>query len=607
MMLRQPDWGRVLIAVLGMAVMAFGALSVLSSGYSGGEYVPSHADAFYHARRILDAVMTGQPVIQFDDHIHVPEGSWLTWPWGFDQVMAWIVSAFGPFRDEQSAARILMLVPLVCVSATIVLMVWLTSQLRMTPGMAALAVLTFAAVPMNFMRYSIGNIDHHFAEQIWTLASLCCVVWLLRQPGRWLPPVVLGGVLGTGVAIHNGLFLLPVLVVVSLGVVWLRGLPLPSRSRLDALAVSLLLATLLVCIPSRAWRDGAFQYQLLSWFHVYVALCGAVFIAWMGRVRPSPRVLLGMAGMAVVLALAAWRPIASGAEFVSGNLAPLDDVVEAQSPYAMIAQYGPERSTRLFTWLIWLAFPATLINLWWAWKSRSAPLVAFAVASPVLLLLLQSQMRLGVFGAMSLAITPALAMDQLAPKLRDKVRAARMMLVLLTLVCFLPTKGFFGVSWIKGGDPSYAVLGGALKTLGEACRARPGIVLAPVNAGHWVRFHTACPVIGNVFLLTDQHFRKVQETNALLVLSPQQLQEERPDIRYVMAYIDVEAAAQRGMGEPTPADVETQRQHEPLLMRELLRDAPPPPGYRQIAEGRSRKGGVHARIFEVGPLAGAAP
>ncbi len=607
MMPRHPAWGRALIALLGIAVMTFGALSVLSSGYVGGEYIPSNADAFYHARRILDAVMTGQPVIQFDQHIHVPEGSWLTWPWGYDQVMAWIVSAFGPFPDEQSAARILMYLPLACVPVAIILMVWLTAQLRMTLGMSALAVLAFAAVPMNFMRYSVGNIDHHFAEQIWTLLSLCCVVWLMREPEQWLPPVMLGIVLGTGVAVHNGLFLLPVLVAGSLGVVWLRGLPLPSRSRLDALAVSLLLATLLVCVPSRPWRDGAFEYQLLSWFHVYVAFCCAVYIAWVGRARPSPRMLLGMAGAAMVLALVAYGPIASGTAFVSGNLEAIDDIVEAHSPYTMIAHYGPEMSTRFFTWLVWLALPATLANLWWAWKSRSGALAAFAVASAVLLLLLQVQVRFGVFGAMSLAIAPALALDQFAPQLRDKSRAVRMLLILMTVVCFLPVKGFFGVRWVEGGDSSYAVLRNNLKTLGTACRNRPGIVLAPKDAGHWVRYHTGCSVIGNVFLLTEQHYRKAQEVGALLTLSPQDLRMQRPDVRYVMAYINVEAAAQRGMREPTPADVEAQRQHEPLLVRELLRDAPPPPGYRQISEGRSGKGGVYARIFEIEPPAGTAP
>jgi hypothetical protein len=519
--------------------------------------------------------------------------------------MAWIVSAFGPFADEQSAARILLHVPLFCVPITIILMMWLTSQLRMTLGMSALAVLAFAAVPLTFMRYAVGNIDHHFAEQIWTLASLCCVVWLMRWPERWLPPVILGIVLGTGVAVHNGLFLLPVLVTGALGVVWLRGLPLPSSSRLYALAASLLLATLLVCIPSKPWRNGMFEYQLLSWFHVYVAFCCAAYIAWMARTRPSLRMLLAMSGAAAALALVAYRPIVSGTEFVSGNLAAIDDILEARSPYTIIARYGAERSTSFFTWLIWLAPLATLANLWWVWKSRSSALVAFAVSSTVLLLLLQGQVRFGVFGAMSLAITPALAMDQFAAQLREKARAVRMLLVLLTVVCFLPTKGFLGVKWIPGDDASYVALHGGLKRLGAACRVHPGVVLAPVDAGHWVRYHTACSVIGNVFLLTGQHYRKAQETAALLELSPLELRAKRPDIRYVLAYIDVEAAAYRGMREPAPADVEAQRQHEPPLVRELLRDAPAPPGYRQISAVRSRKGGIYARIFEVEPLTGA--
>lgn len=606
-MLRHPALGRALIAVLGIAVMAFGALSVFPSGYAGGEYIPSNADAFYHARRILDAVMTGQSVIQFDNRIHVPEGSWLTWPWGYDQIMAWTVSAFGPFQDEQAAVRILMYLPLACISITVVLMVWLTSLLRMTLGMSALAVLSFAAVPMTFMRYAVGNVDHHFAEQIWALLSLCCVVWLLRQPERRLLPVVLGIVLGTGVAIHNGLFFLPVLVVGALGVLWLRGLQLPARWRLDALAAALLIATLLVCIPSRPWRAGAFEYQLLSWFHVYVAFCCAAYIAWIGRARPTLRMLLVMTGAGVILVLGAYGPIAAGTGFVSGNLEAIEGIVEAQSPYTVIAQYGPERSTMFFTWLVWLALPATLVNLWWAWKSRSGALVVFAVASPVLLLLLQAQLRFAVFGAMSLAITPALAMDQFAAQLGSRIRSARMLLVLTTVVCFLPVKGFLGVPWVTGGDLSYRVLRDNLKALGTACYTRPGIVLAPTDAGHWVRYHTGCSVIGNVFLLTGQHYRKAQETDALLALSPAELRARRPDIRYVMAYIDVELAAQRGMREPTAADVEAQRQHEPLLVRELLRDAPPPQGYRQISAGRSSLGGTYARIFEIEPLTGTVP
>ena len=57
--------------------------------------------------------------------------------------------------------------------------------------------------------------------------------------------------------------------------------------------------------------------------------------------------------------------------------------------------------------------------------------------------------------------------------------------------------------------------------LEEACRRKPGLVLAGVNDGHWITFHTKCSVIGDVFLLTDQHMRKRAETEALLRLAPE--------------------------------------------------------------------------------------
>src|SRR4051812_7024548 len=100
-----------LIWILGAALIVFAALGTLNAAYIDGHYLPSNADAFYHARRILDSVMSGAPVIQFDPRIHAPEGSWLTWPWGFDTLLARITAMFGPFPDENAANRILMNIP----------------------------------------------------------------------------------------------------------------------------------------------------------------------------------------------------------------------------------------------------------------------------------------------------------------------------------------------------------------------------------------------------------------------------------------------------------------------------------------------------------------
>src|SRR5262249_20249595 len=94
-----PAFRNALVWLVGSASMIVAALSSLSAAYVDGHYVPDNEDAFYHARRIIDAVMNHAAVVQFDPKIHAPEGSWLTWPWGFDTLMATITSAFGPFPD----------------------------------------------------------------------------------------------------------------------------------------------------------------------------------------------------------------------------------------------------------------------------------------------------------------------------------------------------------------------------------------------------------------------------------------------------------------------------------------------------------------------------
>ena len=61
-----PALQGVLLWIAGSVVMTAFTLMGLSAAFADGQYVPAHNDAFYHARRILDAVMTGQPIAQFD-------------------------------------------------------------------------------------------------------------------------------------------------------------------------------------------------------------------------------------------------------------------------------------------------------------------------------------------------------------------------------------------------------------------------------------------------------------------------------------------------------------------------------------------------------------
>ena len=59
-----PAFRYTLLWLAGSTLALFAAMAMLGAGYSAGEFVPSNPDAFYHARRILDSLFSGSPVIQ---------------------------------------------------------------------------------------------------------------------------------------------------------------------------------------------------------------------------------------------------------------------------------------------------------------------------------------------------------------------------------------------------------------------------------------------------------------------------------------------------------------------------------------------------------------
>src|SRR5687767_11235006 len=74
-----------------------GALAVglapVSASFQDGQYMPVGPDAFYHARRILDAVANPSSFFQFDAHMDPPNGSLVLWPWAYDYVLSLNVRA----------------------------------------------------------------------------------------------------------------------------------------------------------------------------------------------------------------------------------------------------------------------------------------------------------------------------------------------------------------------------------------------------------------------------------------------------------------------------------------------------------------------------------
>jgi hypothetical protein len=136
--------------------------------------------------------------------------------------------------------------------------------------------------------------------------------------------------------------------------------------------------------------------------------------------------------------------------------------------------------------------------------------------------------------------------------------------------------------------------------LGQACEQRPGVVLAQIEDGHWVRYHSRCSVIGNVFLLTPQHAAKRAEVEKLLRADPATIVSARPDVSYVMAHHRTELEFPNGQGGEEIPDLEQLRPGLPLLVGTLLGDRQTLPAqYHLLWELKTPAGRVYARLFEI--------
>ena len=594
-----PAFRNALLWILVSAVMIVACLSSTSAAYVDGHYVPDNEDAFYHARRILDSVLTSAPVMQFDPKIHVPEGSWITWPWGFDTLMTQLTSAFGPFAGADHANRVLMNIPPVASAIAVLLVLVLARQVKLPTLHTIVFALAFALLPAAFRVFSVGNVDHHFVELLCTLGTFTAGVAFFREDNRSpIAPLVLGGLLGFAVALQNGLFILQLPVCLMLGLRWVRGAPLPERKHMRIFAVTLVVTTLLACLPSQPFRHGFFEFYTLSLFHLYIATVVGAFSILLSQLAFSRRNLIIVCALAVVAMLPLGGMLYLAGAFVTGSLDTIANISEAKSPYRLFIERGETESTMYMSWLLLFMFPMLLVNLWWAWRRRDPLLQFVAVMSAFGLAFFQFQYRFNVFGLVPMLLTPLLVAKELALARPALGRIVPVATVVLFVLAYLPTRGVWQTTWALGSHLAYSNIRTTWPRLEHLCSERPGIVLADVEAGHWVRYHTACSVIANVFLLTPQHAAKLAENESLMLLTPDELLKRRHDLRYVLVFHEVIIR-----NSPDGAEVpvlEFLRQQMLPLERELLGpDAKIPPQFAKRWEVRSPQGQIYSRLYEI--------
>jgi hypothetical protein len=577
----------------------FAALAMLSGGYADGQFVPSNPDAFYHARRILDSLFSGAPVIQFDDRIHVPEGSWLVWPWGFDTILTSITRLFGPYASEAEANRVLMNIPPAAVPIAVGLVVTIARQLALPFLLTVLFVLSFSALPLVYNQFAVGNVDHHFAELLWTLGTLSAGIWFFNTNRlSYGAGITLGFVLGSATAIHNGLFILQIPIAATLGLFWLRGTPLPHRFQVMAFGAALLTTTFLVCLKSEPWHRGLFEFYTLSWFHFYIAACVALFSILLVLIERNTRnvVILMLSAAAAMLPVIGVLNLAG--EFISGQLDSIRNISEARTPYLLYRELGAFGFTRFTTWLLLLTGPMLLLNIWWIFRRKDPVLQFVAIVSVIGLALMQAQYRFSVFGCVPMLLTPLLAVRFLCESRPELRRVALATCFTLYVLAFYPTLANWQARYSLGASNAYETVRSAFPALRKLCAERPGVVLGDVHAGHWVRYHSQCSVVANVFLLTPQQTGKVVENFRLLAMSPAELLTAKPEVRYVFAHHSVGVTHdEKGVEAP---NLEALRPRMLPLERELLGPvANILPQYKLRWEVQTTNGQVYARLYEI--------
>lgn len=528
--------GQLILWWLFAATFAVFACSLLyPSVHLGNEFLPLGNDSFYHARRILDTAANPSAFYEFDPKIHAPEGSLLTWPWGYDYLLGWIVRIAVKLGFSGPPIEFLIWIPVAAVVIPVGLMMLIARRLSLSVWSTGLAALCVAFSPLTQGLNAVGQIDHHYAEYIFVLATIALGLRWFARPDERRGAAALGVVLGIAPAIHNGLFILQLPVLGLMVLWWLQGIQVPRRAAL-VFSGALLVATLAVLIPSLPFRLGRFEYYTLSWFHLYAAVGTAMACAVLSLVPRTKRNLALIAvGMAVYLApLAHQMLMAQG--FLAGTTRRLDVISEMRSIRQM-AQ-GPDGIrfvSALYTPFLWL-WPFTVgLCAYRAWVERRSERLFFWIFAIAGLTLLVMQFRLHYFGSFALVLPWLVLVEERVRRWPERRKLAMLGTSLAILLMYTFSLRYALPSFPSiAGDVDIPAMRPLLADLHDACAKDPGIVLADNDLGHYIRYFTDCSVIANNFLLTKQHADKIDLADHLLSLHAEQLPKEAPYVRYVM-------------------------------------------------------------------------
>jgi hypothetical protein len=595
-------WANLTTGMIWLAAVltaAFFALIVRDSTVIDGTYLPRGNDSFYHARRILDAAVGTRGFYEFDERLHVPDGTWIPWPWAYDFLMAKATQIALWFNPTLDPMAFIAYVPVAWILVNAALFLAVAKAMGLSREMQLLAMLCFALSPLTQLLHAIGMVDHHYVEHTLVLLTAWLGIRWFQCSDRYPRAICLAAVLGLAPAFHNGLFILQLVPLATVFVLWLRGAA-PAPPALRSFAITLVAVTQLVLLPSEPYRNWVFEFGLLSWFHLYAACStGAAFafMAW----RPFTRAnLYWFIALCIALAIPAFTQLTAGAGFLAGNFSILDQIVEVRSPYKLFTDtFGPVETASHYSWLLLLAPPLLAYYGWRVCREDRPRWLYYSVTVTFGLALLLDQYRLHYFGFIGLVTGFLLLVDQLRAR-RSWHRGLTFVVTFAALVlAYQPAlRDRLFIVYAPAADTEYASALAIFLDLREMCAEDPGVVLASPDDGSAILFHSECGVIANNFVLRETDKTHIDEIGRLMRLPPAEIRAVRPDVKYVFVRVRDFSVLDGNVARLVA---------ESPIAKDLFLAETPPMGYTLIKTVRRRLGetgsaGVYARLYKVGAL-----
>jgi hypothetical protein len=185
--------------------------------------------------------------------------------------------------------------------------------------------------------------------------------------------------------------------------------------------------------------------------------------------------------------------------------------------------------------LVWLLPIAIFIAARWVLRGGQQD-VFLGVFMLFGLVLLVYQFRFHYYGSTALYLPLLVTVSRCWPQGR-KAHFASVASLMVMLVSVAPGASIVIRTPATGLLEDHVSMRPVYKQLTEVCKQHPGIVLANMHEGHYIRYYTDCSVMVNSFIATPQHVQQVKLSERLFTLTPTELRQQVPYVDYVLVRV----------------------------------------------------------------------